>query len=339
MYLMDSVAQTAAAVAKMARPDPLTDIFPDLVRRLAGAPRFLFDDAATRTVVELTLGRPKVLREAMAHLVIPYPRLWVEWPEAARDALRRRFTVDAHEKPGRPIPDRIGFLLEGEDDRDWNGRHGRVTWLWAGRTVPVPNVGAIEARFDLDASFPTAGKGFFPAAGKGHISGDVSAMTNNLWRYWGDNPRQRDALGSIWATAEHLPSRWGAHYLRGLDAWQVANCLADVFGEYITVWSCLMLLTASRPIVALQHVDPVKLNKRRRRKGETPLLSHTRVSLHLGPQTVRPVVRAALGYSRKSPRVHLVSSYLARRGAKHWIVSPYLRGVGETIHRVVQVKG
>lgn len=339
MLLMDSVADTAAAVAKMARPDPLTDIFPDLMRRLAGAPRFLFDDAATRTVVELTLGRPKVLREAMAHLAVPYPRLWVEWPEAAREALRQRFMVDAYEKPGRPIPDRIGFLLEDEG-RDWTGRRGRITWLWAGNAIPVPNVGAIEARFDLDASYPTAGKGFFPAVGKGRLDGgNISALTNNLWSMWADNPAQREALEGIWGTAEHLPSRWGEHYLRGLSAWDVANCLADVFGEYITAWAALMLLTASRPIVDLDYVDPVKLNKRRRRRGEVPLLSHTRVSLHLEPQAVRPVVRGALGYSRKSPRVHLVSSYLARRGAKHWIVSPYWRGQGETIARHVQVKG
>lgn len=344
MLLMDSVADTAAAVAKI-RPDPLTDIFPDLERRLAGAPRFLFDEGATRTMVELTLGRPKVLREAMVNLVIPWPRLWVEWPEAAREGLRRRFMVDAYEKPGRPIPQRVGFLVECDGEgRDWTGRRGRLTWLWAGGGgIAVPNVGPIEARFDLDARFATAGKGFFPAVGNGRLGGgnNLSAMTNNLWNIWADNPAQRAALEGIWGTAEHLPSTWGSYYLRGMGAWDLANCLADVFGEYITAWAALLLLTASRPIVDLAPVDVGRLNKRRRQRGETPLLDYTHVTLHLSPPDPQfnPVVRGPLGYVRKSPRVHLVSSYLARRGDKHWIVRPYMRGRGETVTRRVSVKG
>jgi hypothetical protein len=63
------------------------------------------------------------------------------------------------------------------------------------------------------------------------------------------------------------------------------------------------------------------------------------VSLRLAPvgATLRPV--QPLGYLRKSPRVHLVSSYLARRGDKHWIVEPYWRGSGDVIHRQTHVRG
>jgi hypothetical protein len=164
-------------------------------------------------------------------------------------------------------------------------------------------------------------------------------MTNNLARLWQDNEVQYAAFQSIWRTAYHAPSAWGEGFLRGRPQEFVANCVADVYGEYIMVWSIMMLLTASRPIVDYRHVDPVRLNKARRRRDEVPLYSHTQVTLHLDKHSGRLLPRAPLGYTRKSPRVHLVSSYLARRGDKHWIVQPYWRGQGETISRHIHVRG
>ena len=100
----------------------------------------------------------------------------------------------------------------------------------------------------------------------------------------------------------------------------------------------LLLLTASRPVIDREHVSLAKLNKIRSKKREPLLFDHTKVTLKLSHRPQGPVIeRGPLGYARKPPRIHMVSSYLARRGNRHWVVMPYMRGRGETIHRVTKV--
>lgn len=325
MLLMDMVAQTAAMIG--ATDEPVLAGLVDMAHRLEGAPRFLFDDAATRTAVELNLGRPKVLREAMAHLRIPYTKLWVEWDDRARQKLRDKFDKPLEFAELRPNPLRIGFLLEA----DPAGRRGTATWAWSSPQSAlhggVPNIGAVQPYFDLDQRF------FLPAD---RVEG---LMGGNLAALWRDNPVQLEQLFDIWRTSEHRISPWGKDYLALSDELHRQLAYADVVGEYIMIWCSLMLLTASRPIIDLTPVDLGRLNKQRVKKGKVPLFDHTRVTLHLTRQAHDPVLRGPLGYSRKSPRVHLVASYLARRGNKHWVVSPYWRGKGEMISRHVQVVG
>ena len=109
---MDMVGSTAQRMHGNA--DPVMRVFGDLAKRLEGTPRFLLDDAATRTCVELNLGRPKVMLEALAHLRVPYPKLWVEWDDKARQALRARFDEPMSYPELRPMPGRVGFLLEAD---------------------------------------------------------------------------------------------------------------------------------------------------------------------------------------------------------------------------------
>jgi hypothetical protein len=134
---------------------------------------------------------------------------------------------------------------------------------------------------------------------------------------------------------------WGEGYLAKFPNRDLGLALAraDVVGEYIHLWSVLLMLTANRPVVRYDAVDMGKLNKHRVKKRETPLLDHTRVTLNLAPHVERPVQRDSLGYQRKPPRIHMVSSFLNRRGDKHWIVAPFMRGSGEVIHRRVHVRG
>lgn len=329
MYLMDMVEHTAAAaVRSRGEYDPTLHGYLDLAAGLVGAPRYLLDAAATRTTVEIGLGRPKVTREAIAHLHIPYSRLWVEWEDADRQQLRDKLdNTPMSYAELRPMPGRVGFLLE----TDGSGRRGTVTWAWSTPNGPptIPNVGAVQAVFDLDRVFPLS---------PGRVEG---LRGGNFLKFWDDNPVQQEALFDIWRTAEHVPAHWARAYWDALPNPALVEALsyADVVGEYIQVWCVMLLLTTSRPIVDMQPIDLAKLNKARRKKGALPLLDHTRVSLHLTPQAWRPVVRGALGYSRKPPRIHMVSSYLARRGTRHWVVQPYMRGSGEQIHRVVNVRG
>jgi|GEM_PF-2801512 hypothetical protein len=339
MYLMDHITETVhEAKRRRLLSHPVISIFPILEEKLKGCPRFLFDDATIHTAVELTLGRPKVLREAMAHLRIPYTKMWIEWPEAGREKLRTTFSIDAYEYPNRPLPTRLGFLLETDEF----GRKGMVTWVWSNHFIKKgepPNVGPISAFFDLDFDYskitsPSFVKSFLDA---------------NLANIWKDNKIQLDALLSIWDTSYHKPSEWGAKFLElpphyrlrlngnSQDA-QIANFYADVYGEYIMIWSCLMLLTSSRKIVELEHVDMSPLNRIRRRMNKAQRLDHTIVTMHISQETRMHQQGMPLGYTRKSPRIHMVGSYLNRRGDKHWIVQPFWRGSGEVISRHVHVK-
>lgn len=337
MYLMDAIAEIAAETkaqkGSLVDKDPTLNVFGETVKLLHGAPRFLLDNETINAAVELTLGRPKILFESLAHLRVPYPVMWVEWEEAGRERLRQTFG-GAVESAGRPLPQRLGFLIQAEE----GGRRGQVTWMWSGpaslkEADRFPNPAPISAFFDLDAEIPQS---------ENRIR---SFLLGNLWRMWEDNPTQRDALLAIWRTADHRPSDWGAAFLAEtmkrygeaslID--RLKNCYADVYGEYIIIWAIMLLLTASRPAVAYRKVDRGRLNKARRKRRETPLMDHTEVVMHVA----RPpagLARGPLGHERKSPRIHMVSRYLARRGDKHWIVEPYWRGQGQTIHRRTHVR-
>jgi hypothetical protein len=339
MYLMDTLANAALLVRNAHLPDdPLLKIFPAIDQQLKGTPRFLLDENAIHTAVELTLGRPKVLLEAMRHLRVPYPRLWCEWPESGREKLRQTFGDQGYIGPDRPLPKRLGFLLECTDE---TGRRGMVTWIW---TSPAheelserefggsfPNVAPISPFFDLDARLEQPSN---------RIAG---FLRGNLCRLWQDNPVQLEALFDIWRTAQHAPSDWGNEYCallheRGVLDLHLPNMWADVYGEYIIIWAILLMLTSSRKTVEYHAVDRSRINKLRRQRKQSLLWDHTEVTVYLGQQHVVGERRQPLGYQRKSPRVHLVSSYLNRRGDKHWVTVPFFRGSGDMIHRQINVR-
>jgi hypothetical protein len=334
MYLMDAMTETAvrARNAGMLK-NPVIGIFPMMTRKLEGCPRYLFDEKSIHTAVELTLGRPKVLKEAMNHLIIPYPKLWVEWPEAGRQKLRDTFGPNDKEltTPDRPLPKRLGFLLECDE----TGRKGTATWVWNNHLMgegEPPNISPISPFFDLDGDFEQ----------DDYITKNFLAA--NLSSLWKDNPIQQKALQSIWNTSVHRPSEWGYSFLghtidspKNVKA-RMSHFYADVYGEYIMIWAILLLLTSSKKVLELKPVDMGWLNKKRIKKGDVPKLDYTVVTRHLNEQLRITQQGAPLGYTRKSPRVHIVSSYLARRGKLHWVVEPYWRGSGDIISRHVKVK-
>jgi hypothetical protein len=338
MYLMDDIV--AAAVEIKDPRDPVLRIYGSMQARLQGTPRFLLDDAAIATAVELTLGRPKVLFDAMMHCRVPYPAMWVEWLESGREQLRRTFGGGPEYlvTKDRPLPTRLGFLIEADKE---TGRRGRVTWAWNSGShielngVNFPNIGAISPYFDLDNQTPQSADRI-----KGFLNG-------NLAKLWQDNPTQLEGLFSIWRTADHRPSNWGASYLdiihqRGGESAlrkSLENMYADVYGEYIIVWGVLLMLTSSRRIVEYKTIDNSKLNRARAKRRQVPLLDHTKVVMRTDKLWVQGQRGQPLGYQRKSPRIHMVSSYLSHRGNKHWVVMPFWRGSGPTIHREVRVKG
>jgi hypothetical protein len=341
-YLIDDVAGTAAMVRALRRQDKVLAIYPQLVEKLTGAPRFLFDDAATRTVVELTLGRPKIMLDALRDFSVPYPALWVEWPEEARKKIRDVFPgLNDGINDMTPLPQRVGFFIETDE----TGRRGQITWLWNGGNAevtkelirqmgaPVPNVAPISPYFDFDRVHE-----------RQHTE---SFLRNNLVKYWADNPIQLESLYGIWQTADHRFSPWGKNYIASMLQYvgekelekRVPYMWSDVYGEYVVALAAMMLLTSSRRIVTYKRVDRAKQNKLRRLRKQAPLMDHTEVTLFVGETHATGQRRQPLGYARKSPRVHMVSAYLNHRGGKSWVVAPFFRGTGETIHRRVQVRG
>jgi hypothetical protein len=330
MYLMDHIIEIAHEVRnRNAINHPVMGIYPVMEDKLKGCPRFLFDENSIHTAVELTLGRPKVLREIMEHIRIPYPRMWVEWPESGRKKLRDTFSKDGDQidTPLRPLPTKLGFLLECDE----KGRKGTATWAWTNTHITKndpPNIAVINPYFDLDACY------------KQGFEREFNFLQANLANIWRDNPIQQKALLSIWETAQHVPSEWGLKYLTNLkiDKYQLNHFYADVYGEYIMIWAIMILLTSSRKILDYVKVDMSKLNKIREKKKEAPRLDHTIVSLHISKEMHIHQKGVPLGFTRKSPRVHMVSSYPNHRGDKHWVVQPFSRGKGEVISRHVHVK-
>jgi len=328
VFLMDSVCETARMVREHQPRNaaPVLGIYADLAERLVGTPRYLFDNNAIHTAVELTLGRPKVLLEALQHLRIPYPKLWVEWEETGRNKLRQKFIGEIG--PNRPLPDRVGFLL----DCDASGRKGHTVWAWSAMGDVIPNIAPFAPFFDFDARYTQPHE---------RIDG---LLNGNLAKIWDGHPVQQQAMLEIWQTADHRPEGpWAQSHLEEMYRRQgniaIAYAMSDVYGEYIQMLACLLLLTSSRKIVELAPVDMSRLNRARARQHKVPRLDHTVVSMYLDPAVQARQQRAPLGYARKSPRVHLVSSYLGRRGDKHFVVQPYTRGQGETVHRRVSVRG
>ena len=146
-----------------------------------------------------------------------------------------------------------------------------------------------------------------------------------------------EALCDIWRTARHALSTWGRqwldHYGRGAERF----FLSDIYGELIGVYAILLLLTASRPTVEYKQVSQARINKARIKKRVAPLFDHTEVTMHLNHRAVMSSLRGPLGRTRRSPRLHIVSGYLARRGDKHWLVQSYPRGKGDAIERHIKV--
>lgn len=336
MYLMDNIAEIAQETIKRKElAHPIVGVFPMLYDELQGCPRFIFDEKAIATAVELTLGRPKILYDSIMNMRIPYPKLWVEWPETGRARLREVFTPNETINPLRPLPDKIGFLLRTDE----TGRKGVVYWAW---NVPKdldyklnpPNVCPISPYFDLDKDHPQ------------HEALLTTFIRANIANIWKDNPVQLDALLKIWRTAEHMPSvPWGTRYMRDLcgsdeKAWfyRTNHFYADVYGEYIMVWAILLLLTSSRKIIEETKIDLSGLNKARVKRKQIPKLDYTRVNMYINPEAHHiKFIRGPLDHTRKSPRIHMVSSFLNRRGDKHWVVQPFWRGQGEMVNRHIHV--
>lgn len=333
-YLMDSLANMATSVelSNLTKNQGILDIYPYMIKKMRHAPRFLMDATAMQASVELSLGRPKVLMEALEHCQVPYPEMWIEWQEDHRVKLQEVVSTFAPlTEPGRPLPQRLGFLIETEQ----GGRKGVITWVWTSRGVSldkidIPHVSPVVAYFDLDS--------------KSKHNDDTFNTGLTIRHLWDGNPVQQQALLDIWRTATHGPSEWGWRFLQNVchSEKQVVDRLSeffrDVYGEYITAWTILLLLTASRKTVDYSKVDRSKLNKARVKRRQTPLWDYTEVTMHVTAPPVAGAPRAPLGYARKSPRIHCVSRYLARRGDKHWIVQPYLRGSGSTVERHVHVR-
>ena len=155
---------------------------------------------------------------------------------------------------------------------------------------------------------------------------------------------QTEALFDIWRTAEHRPSEWGYEYITTIAGQgasvehAIANMWADVYGEYVIIWAVLLILTSSRKIVEYKDIDRSRINKIRTKKRKAPLFDHTEVTMYVGEHHTEGQRRQPLGFKRKSPRIHVVSSYLNRRGDKHWVVAPFMRGSGDSIHRHIKVR-
>lgn len=332
MLLMDMVTLAAhrAREADIAN-DPTLRLYCRLAEKLNPAhgpipPRYVLDKNATMIATELSLGRPKVLNDIVHRTIVPYSQMWVEWEDSARKILRERFRQHEMLDIIRPYPARMGFFIETDPK---NLRRGKVTWAWSAKdnAVDLPNVSPVTAHFDLDADL-----GLDPQLRQHPLT---------IAEPWRDNPEQYTALHKIWHTVRHHFEEQA--YPFALTQFDRDLIYADVVGEYLMVFLVLLLLTSARKAVELRPVDLSRLNKARAKAKKTALLNHHIVHLYYGDRNQKstPVMaRGPLGYSRKSPRVHLVSSYPAVRAGKPTIVMGHPRGYGSSgVSRTTHVHG
>jgi hypothetical protein len=328
MLLMDSVFQ-AGSLLRSVSSDPTAAMYVALADKLAprrGPPpqRFVFDQRAATMATELTVGRPKPFREVLNSIILPYSGLWLEWEDRHRETLRKRFPQNPIMAELRPLPERFGFYVEAIPGGNY--RQGRITWVWTQRMGTkrrlmgalnlddMPNVSGVTTVFDLDQEWPIDLIDRYPL-----LLADI----------WADNPIQNEAFHAIWRTATYEVNE-EAIEMYGKGEFIRSMMFADVVGEYIMFWACMLVLknlvdsrNSTRTRTTSKPVLMERLNRQRLRQEKFPLLDHRVVSITEGVVPSRS--RSPLDYRRKSPHIHLVSHYLGRHGK---IVFPYTRGFG-----------
>ncbi len=136
MLLCDALGQCAElahSVRSLGGDDAAQASFDGIAaldRGVAGAVRLVLDDAVIAAATEVILSRPTSIVHCLSALRIPWPSVWVEWTEAAREAARAEHgLLEPGLRQMTEKPKRVGFLAE----TDLEGRRGRLRMAWSQR--------------------------------------------------------------------------------------------------------------------------------------------------------------------------------------------------------------
>ena len=313
---------------------------------LETAERFVLSDDIGMAGYQLIQSKPASLLDAMPLCRLPYPSMWFEWGGTCADlAGWNQFPTcepPGHRDFARPIPWRMGCLVEGED----NGQRGQMTWAWMHKASGV-NVCGLGVNFDwskdgdviADARralgspptdtvaelFMRRWLGELPDAGLDEVM--------RLHKGWGkiaNDPKQREAVRGL---LRHERS-WFSTHAHALVSFALDNMPED-FLKLVTAWegdicgeapfvAAVVLMLNSRNAVDREPADLGKLNRARRRRGRVEFLPHTVTRLHLSHARMRNA--EASGMTREAMRQHIVRGHFKIRKTGVYWWTPFLRG-------------
>ena len=296
----------------------------DFSQAVAHCPlRFVLTDELVRVCIDLAYSEGDELSGYLDLIHLPAERLWVEWSEqACREALQRVIPECVH-LDGRDAV-RSGVLICAERD----GRSGSLrTFFLTGAEPNEPLVAALETRLDLDGN---GARGPLETVMKGGVVGVCDSHSEHL----------RDLLR---CASFRLDPAWRRYYASVVSnpvlGAQVARLLISSVAFDIPMLLALFLLMTVRADLARKAVRPERLNRKRARFGQPPLLEHVEVSTRLFVQAAyRDSKKPSI--ARKGPRFHHVRGHIVRRRTATYWRAPHWRGhlrLGQVRSRTVEL--
>jgi hypothetical protein len=315
--------------------------------RLRGATRYVLADEVVAAATHLLMSRPASLLSATQVLRLPYPTMFVEWHEPARQGARDELSIV--EVVAKPMPHRMGFLVCADE----TGRRGVVEFMWSHNhgaygshsgVENIPQVCPISLEFDFDrltdpdVSLPT----------------DPARLQADLYRHWEGKQEEIAAIDRLDRVAWPVVSAEGKEMAKGfiksaaalgMTAEQSYNqflnaSFGDIQGEFLHALAVLLMLSAKNATEGrVENRD--KINKARRKRGEPELLTHIVTYLKLGKgertRGVRPGDGALGGFGGRRP--HMVRGHLVTRGGVIFWRRAHMRCLdgGEAPTRTIKV--
>ena len=255
--------------------------------------RYVVDPTASQQCAELIRTEPNLLLPESPFLRAPAEEFWMEWFETmeADCGLERR--------------GRLAVLARC----DCSGRRGSFSFFFEDGPSGI-SLSPLVLSYDLDGR-PVAGSDQF-----GLVHGEFSHVDRLLRCAW-------LSFDTAWRAA--------------LETASAAQRRDFLVAQARSIWAALpMMLAFSVLLGSVTVVDQRpsalgKLNIRRQRRGERPLLDHIEVGMRLGESYTGGEPASGTG-SRTAPRLHYVRGHSVHRGGKTFWRVPHLRG---DIHRQI----
>lgn len=274
--------------------------------------RFVLADDMTRACAELAFADGERLASCLDLLRLPAPLVWVEWNDRIHHEAMLASGVATQVDPaaaGR----RVGVLLRGSPRGD--GAIVRTFWtdLVAGGQPEVA-MSPLETHIDLGAGLGSGTgiaevlRGGFASATDERDASMATLLDHVRFRLDDDWARFYRAAAADSATQQRI----------------VTDSLAAIVRDAPFVLAFFLLLNA-RDATRSTPVTRVAINRKRLRRGQSPLLDHVEVSACL--DAVRATDEMSGGTAaRQSPRLHHVRGHLVRRDDIVYWRTPHLRG-------------
>lgn len=287
------------------------NVYRTMTHLLDGAVRYVLEPEVIEAACHVVMSKPTTIRDAMRLVRVPRQRMWVEWPDSARQIMRQHLGITVTNE--RPPPARFGFLLEA----DPTGRAGTCRYCWAHKADPgeplahYANVCVVGNIFDFDR------------IGRHDLSrASVDVEASGLCRRWRSRPEQIEALLDLDQCSEDRATPEGEKMINAL-ATDISEAVAlkmlglakdDIEGEFMQVLSVLILLSARNGVTRLPGPNLAKLNKARAKKKKPALLDHQIVTMRLNKGEQRASSGGGAGGLSTERRGALVQGHFVVRG-------------------------